>query len=73
MNLSKRFADTGGHLSSEIYPVLMVMDNEGVEFNRSDEEFAKLIRSIAVELKKLDRLEIGMRALENIKKNNELK
>lgn len=72
MNLSKRFADTGGDLSSEIYPVLMAMDNEGVEFNREFEEFVKLIRSIEVELKKIDRLEIGMRALENIKKNNEL-
>ena len=51
MNLSKRYADTGGDLSSEIYPVLMAMDNEGVEFNQNDEEFIKLVRSIAVELK----------------------
>lgn len=72
MNLSERFADTGGHLSSEIYPVLMAMDNEGVEFSQNHEEFVKLIRSITVELKKIDRLEIGMRALKNIKKNNEL-
>ena len=71
MNLSKRYADTGGDLSSEIYPVLMAMDNEGVEFNQNDEEFIKLVRSIAVELKKLDRLEIGVKALENINKNNE--
>ena len=72
MILSKRFTNAGGHFNSEIYRVLMVMDNEGVEFNQNDEEFIELIRSIAVELKKVDRLEIGMRALKNIKKNNEL-
>ena len=72
MILSKRFTNAGGHFNSEIYRVLMVMDNEGVEFNQNDEEFIELIRSIAVELKKVDRLEIGMRALKSIKKNNEL-
>ena len=72
MILSKRFTNAGGHFNSEIYRVLMVMDNKGVEFNQNDEEFIELIRSIAVELKKVDRLEIGMRALKSIKKNNEL-
>lgn len=73
MNLSERFTNTGGHFSSEIYRVFMVMDSLGIEFNQNDEEFIKLIRSIAVELEKVDRLEIGMRALENINKNNEPK
>ena len=73
MILSKRFTDAGGHFNSEIYRVFMAMDNEGVEFNQSDEEFIELIRSVAVELKKVDRLEIGMKALGNINKNNELK
>ena len=73
MNLSERFTNAGGHFNSEIYRVLMAMDSEGVEFNQHDEEFVKLIRSIAVELKKIDRLDVGMRALKNIKKNNEPK
>lgn len=73
MILSKRFTDAGGHFNSEIYRVFMAMDNEGVEFNQSDEEFIELIRSVAVELKKVNRLEIGMKALGNINKNNELK
>lgn len=73
MNLSERFTNTGGHFNSEIYRVFMVMDSLGIEFNQNDEEFIKLIRSIAVELEKVDRLEIGMRALENINKNNEPK
>ena len=73
MILSKRFTNAGGHFNSEIYRVFMAMDNEGVEFNQSDEEFINLIRSVAVELKKVDRLEIGMKALGNINKNNELK
>ena len=73
MNLSKRFTNAGGHFNSEIYRVLMAIDSEGVEFNPNDEEFIKLIRSIAVELKKIDRLDVGMRALKNIKKNNEPK
>lgn len=73
MILSERFTNAGGHFNSEIYRVFMAMDNEGVEFNQSDEEFIELIRSVAVELKKVDRLEIGMKALGNINKNNELK
>ena len=73
MNLSERFRNAGGHFNSEIYRVLMAMDSEGVEFNQNDEEFVKLIRSVAVELKKVGRLEIGMKALGNINKNNELK
>ena len=72
MNLSERFTNAGGHFNSEIYRVLMAMDSEGVEFNQNDEEFTNLIRSIAVELKKVDRLEIGMKALGNINKNNKL-
>lgn len=73
MNLSERFTNAGGHFNSEIYRVLMAIDSEGVEFNPNDEEFIKLIRSIAVELKKVDRLDVGMKALKNIKKNNEPK
>ena len=73
MNLSERFTNAGGHFNSEIYRVLIAMDSEGVEFNQNDEEFTNLIRSVAVELKKVDRLEIGMKALKNIKKNNESK
>lgn len=73
MILSKRFTNAGGHFNSEIYRVLMAMDSEGIEFNQNDEEFINLIRSVAVELKKVDRLEIGMKALGNINKNNELK
>lgn len=73
MNLSERFTNIGGHFNSEIYRVFMVMDSLGIEFNQNDEEFIKLIRSVAVELEKVDRLEIGMRALENINKNNEPK
>lgn len=72
MNLTERFTNAGGHFNSEIYRVLMAIDSEGVEFNPNDEEFIKLIRSIAVELKEVDKLEIGMKALKNIKKNNEL-
>ena len=73
MNLSERFRNAGGHFNSEIYRVFMVMDSLGIEFNQDDEEFIKLIRSVAVELEKVDRLDIGMRALENINKNNEPK
>ena len=73
MNLSERFTNAGGHFNSEIYRVFMVMDSLGIEFNQDDEEFIKLIRSVAVELEKVDRLDIGMRALENINKNNEPK
>ena len=73
MILSERFTNAGGHFNSEIYRVLIAMDSEGVEFNQNDEEFTNLIRSVAVELKKVDRLEIGMKALKNIKKNNESK
>jgi len=73
MNLTERFTNAGGHFNSEIYRVLMAMDSEGVEFNQNDEEFTNLIRSVGVELKKVDRLEIGMKALGNINKNNEPK
>lgn len=73
MNLSERFTNAGGHFNSEIYRVLMAIDSEGVEFNPNDEEFIRLIRSIAVELKEVDKLEIGMKALKNINKNNESK
>lgn len=73
MNLSERFTNAGGHFNSEVYRVFMVMDSLGIEFNQDDEEFIKLIRSVAVELEKVDRLDIGMRALENINKNNEPK
>lgn len=73
MNLTERFANAGGHFNSEIYRVLMAIDSEGVEFNPNDGEFITLVRSIAVELKKVDRLEIGMKALENIDKNNKPK
>lgn len=72
MNLTERFTNAGGHFNSEIYRVLMAIDSEGVEFNPNDEEFIRLIRSIAVELKEVDKLEIGMKALKNINKNNEL-
>lgn len=73
MILSERFTNAGGHFNSEVYRVFMVMDSLGIEFNQDDEEFIKLIRSVAVELEKVDRLDIGMRALENINKNNEPK
>ena len=73
MNLSERFTNAGGHFNSEVYRVFMVMDSLGIEFNQDDEEFIKLIRSVAVELEKVDRLDNGMRALENINKNNEPK
>lgn len=66
MILSKRFINAGGHFNSEIYRVLMAMDSGGVEFNQGDEEFTNLIRNIAVELKKINRLEIGMKALKSI-------
>lgn len=73
MYLSEKFRSVGGNFNSDIYRVLVEMDSKGIELNQNDKEFTNFIKSIAVELSKMDKLEIGMRALENINKNNELK
>ena len=70
MHLSERFIKSGGHFNSEICRVLVAMDIEGIKFTQDDKEFTKLIRSIAVELNRLDKLDIGLKALQNTEGNN---